>query len=85
MSQKLSDIQAGFRKSRQIGHQIVNIHWIKEKASEFHRNIYFCFIDYAKTFDCVDKQTVKNYLRYRNTRPPYLLLEKSICRSRSNS
>ena len=48
------DVQAGFRKGRGTRDQIVNIHWIIKKAREFHKNIYFCFIDYAKPFDCVD-------------------------------
>ena len=48
------DVQAGFRKGRETRDQIANIHWIMEKAIEFQKNIYFCFIDYAKAFDCVD-------------------------------
>ena len=48
------DVQAGFRKGRGTRDQIANIHWIIEKASEFQKNIYFCFIDYTKAFDCVD-------------------------------
>ena len=51
---ELSDVQAGFRKGRGTRDQIANIHWIMEKAREFQKNIYFCFIDYAKAFDCVD-------------------------------
>ena len=51
---ELPEFQAGFRKGRGTGDQIANIHWIIEKAREFQKNIYFCFIDYAKTFDCVD-------------------------------
>ena len=51
---ELPDVQAGFRKSRGTGDQIANIHWIIKKAREFQKNIYFCFIDYAKVFDCVD-------------------------------
>ena len=51
---ELPEVQAGFRKGRGIGDQIANIHWIIEKAREFQKNIYFCFIDYAKAFDCVD-------------------------------
>ena len=51
---ELPDVQAGFRKGRGTRDQIANIHWIIEKAREFQKNIYFCFIDYAKTFDCVD-------------------------------
>ena len=51
---ELPDIQAGFRKGRGIRDQIANIRWNPEKAREFHKNIYFCFIDYAKAFDCMD-------------------------------
>ena len=54
LNHELPDPQAGFRKGRGTRDQIVNIHWIIEKAREFQRNIYFCFIDYAKAFDCVD-------------------------------
>ena len=54
MNGELPDIQAGFRKGRGIWDQIANICWIIEKAWEFQKNIYFCFIDYAKAFDCVD-------------------------------
>ena len=54
MNQELPDFQAGFRKGRETRDQIVNIHWIIEKAKEFQKNIYFFFIDYAKAFDCVD-------------------------------
>ena len=54
VNHELSDIQAGFRKGRGTKDQIVSIHWILEKAREFQENIYFCFIDYTKTFDCVD-------------------------------
>ena len=65
--------------------QIVNILWIIEKAREFQKNIYFCFIDYTKAFDCVDHNRLENSSRDGNTRPPDLPLEKSIFRSRSNS
>ena len=58
--------------------------WIIEKAREFQKNIYFCFIDYAKTFDCVDHNKLENSERDGNTRPPDLPLEKPICRSGSN-
>ena len=54
MSCELPDVQAGFRKARGTKDQIANIHWIIEKARGFQKNIYFCFIDYAKAFDCVD-------------------------------
>ena len=54
VNRELPDIQAGFRKGRGTRDQIANIRWINEKAREFQKNIYFCFIDYAKAFDCVD-------------------------------
>ena len=54
MNHELPDVQAGFSKGRGTRDQIANIQWIMEKAREFHKNIYFCFIDYAKAFDCVD-------------------------------
>ena len=54
MNQELPDVQAGFKKGRGIRDQIANIRWIIEKAREFQKNIYFCFIDYAKDFDCMD-------------------------------
>ena len=53
MNRELPDVQAGFRKGRGTRDQIANIHWIIKKAREFQKNIYFCFIDYAKAFDCV--------------------------------
>ena len=55
VNRELPDVQAGFRKGRGTGDQIANIHWTTEKAGEFQKNIYFCFIDYGKTFDCVDQ------------------------------
>ena len=55
------------------------------KKQEFQKNIYFCFIDYAKAFDCVDHNKLENSERDGNTRPPYLPPEKSVCRSRSNT
>ena len=54
MNHEVSDVQAGFRKGRGIRDQIANICWIIKKAREFQKNIYFCFIDYTKAFDCVD-------------------------------
>ena len=60
---KLSDVQAGFRKGRGTRHQIANILWIMEKAREFQKNIYFCFIDYAKAFDCVDHKKLWKILK----------------------
>ena len=57
------DVQAGFRKGRGTRDQIANIHWIMEKAREFQENIYFCFIDYAKAFDCVDHNQLWKILK----------------------
>ena len=85
MNCELLDVQAGFRKGRETRDQMANIHWIIEKAREFQKNIYFCFIDYAKAFDCVDHNKLWKILKGGNTRPPDLPLEKSVCRSGSNS
>ena len=63
MNHELPDVQAGFRKSRGTRNQITNIRWIMEKAREFQKNIYFCFIDYAKTFDCVDHNKLWKILK----------------------
>ena len=54
MNRELPDVQAGFRKGRGTRDQIATFHWIMEKAREFQKNIYFCFLDYAKAFDCAD-------------------------------
>ena len=77
---ELPDVQAEIRKGRRTRDQIANVHWIIEKAKEFQKNIYFCFIDYAKAFDCVDHSE-----RDGNTRPLDLPLEKPVCRSGSKS
>ena len=63
MNQELTDVQAGFRKGRGTKYQIANTDWIIEKAGEFQKNIYFCFIDYTKTFDCVDHNKLWKILR----------------------
>ena len=60
---ELLDVQAGFRKGRGTRDQIANIHWIVEKAREFQKNIYFCFIDYAKAFDFVDHSKLRKILK----------------------
>ena len=60
---ELSDVQTGFRKGRETRDQIANIHWITEKAREFQKNIYFCFIDYIKAFDCVDHNKLWKILK----------------------
>ena len=82
---ELPDVQAGYRKGRGTRDQNTDIRWIMEKATEFQKNIYFCFIDYAKAFDCVDHNKLENSERDGNTRPPDLPLEKPVCRSGSNS
>ena len=85
VNHKLLDVQPGFRKGRGTRDQIANILWIIEKAREFQKNIYFCFTDYAKAFDCVDHNILENSERDGNTRPRDLPLEKSVCRPGSNS
>ena len=85
VNHELPDVQAGFRKGRGGKDQIGNIHWIIEKAREFQKTIYFCFIGYGKTYDSVDHIKLENSSRDGNTRPPDLHLEKSVFRSRSNS
>ena len=66
---ELPVVQAGFRKGRGTRDQIANICWIIKKAREFQKNIYFCFIDHAKAFDCVDHNKLENSERDGNTRP----------------
>ena len=77
---ELPVVQAGFRKVRGTRDQSANICWIIKKAREFQKNIYFCVIDYAKAYDCVE-----NSERDGHTRPPDLPLEKPVCRLESNS
>ena len=72
MNCELPDVQAGFRKGRGTRDQIANISWIMEKAREFQKNTYFCFIDYAKAFDCVDHSKLWKILKemeYQTTWP----------------
>ena len=86
MNRKLPDVQAGFRKGRGTRDQIANIRWIMEKAREFQKNI--CFIDYVNAIDCVDQNNSGKFFKrweYQTTLPPYLSLEKSVSRSKSNS
>ena len=83
VNRELPDVQVGFRKGRGTRDQIANIHQVTEKPREFQNNIYFCFIDYAKAFDCVDHNKLQNSSRDRNTRQSDLPPEKSVCRSRS--
>ena len=92
MTRELPEAKAGFKKARGTRDQIVNIRWIIKKAREFQKNIYFCFIDCAKAFDCVDHHKLwklmkemgipdHQILKDGNFRPP----EKYVCRSGSNS
>ena len=85
MNHELPDVQAGFRKGRGTRDQIVNIHWINEKARESQKDIYVCFTDYSKAFDCVDhNKTLENPEIDGNTRPPDLPPTKALFRSKSN-
>ena len=86
-NQEISDVQVGFRKGRGIRDQIANIHFLAsiKKAREFQKNIYLCFIDYTKAFNCVDHNKLWKALRDRNTRPSYLSPVKPVCISRINS
>ena len=81
---ELPDVQAGFRKGRGTRDQIANICWTFAKARGFQKNIYFSFIDYVKTVNCVGHNKLWKTLK-GNTRPPDLPLEKPVCRSRKNS
>ena len=63
VNRELPDVQAGFRKGRGTRDQIPNIRWIMEKAREFQKNIYFCFVDYAKAFDCEDHNKLRKILK----------------------
>ena len=85
MNRELPDVQAGFLKGRGTRDQTANIRCIIKKAREFQKNIYFCFIDYAKAFDFVDHNKLENSETDGTTRPSDLPLEKRICRSGSNS
>ena len=84
---ELPDVQAGFRKGRGRRDQVAKICWIIEKAREFQKNIYFCFIDYTEAFDYVDHNKLRKILQEFSggNWPPDWPPEKSACRSRSNS
>ena len=86
MNQELPDVQVGFRNDRGTRDQIANICWVIEKARGFQKNIYLCFMDYAKAFDCVDHYKLWKALKEMgNTRQSYLSPKKPVCGSRSNS
>ena len=85
VNRELPDVHTGFTKGRGTRDQIANICWIIEKAKEFQKNICFCFIDYVKAFDCVITTNVENSERDGNIRPSDLPLEKSVCKSGTNS
>ena len=75
---ELPDVQAGFRKGRGNMDQIANIHWIMEKAREFQENIYFCFIDYAKAFDCMDHNKLWKILKEMGIPDPLTCLRRNL-------
>ena len=78
VNHEIPDVQAGFRKGRGTRDQIANISWIIEKAREFQKNIYFCFIDYAKAFDCVDHNKLWKILKEMGI-PDHLICLWEIC------
>ena len=82
MNCKLPGVRAGFRKGRGTRDQIANIHWIIEKTREFQKNMYFCFVDYVKAFDCVDHNKLWKILQGMEI--PDLPPKKSVCRSGSS-
>ena len=84
MNHEIPDVQAGFRKGRGTSDQIANIGWIIEKARDFQKDIYFCFVDYAKAFDCVDHKKLWKIFQEMGI-ADHLPPEKSVCRSRNNN
>ena len=79
VNHELRDVQAGFRKGRGPRDQIANIHWITEKAREFQKNISFCFIDYAKGFDCVDHNKLWKILKEMGIPDHLTCLLRNLC------
>ena len=79
VNHELPDVQAGFRKGRGTRDQIANIRWIMEKAREFQKNIYFCFIDYAKDFDCVDHNKLWKILKETGIPDHLTCLLRNLC------
>ena len=86
MNRELPEVEAGFRKGRGTRDQIANIRWIIKTAREYQKNMYFCIIDYAKAFDCVDHKKLWKILQEMGI-PDHLicLFKKFVCRSGSNS
>ena len=85
VNRELPDVQAGFRKGRGTRDQIANICWIMEKAREFQKNIYFCFVDYAKAFGCVDHNKLWKILKEMGIPDHLTCLLRTCMQSRSNS
>ena len=81
MNRELPDVQAGFRKGRGTRAQIASICWIIKKAREFHKNIYFCFIDYTKAFDCVDHNKLWKILKEMGMPDHLTCLLRNLCAS----
>ena len=79
VSHEIPDVQAGFRKGRGTRDQIANIQWIMEKAREFQKNIYFCFIDYAKAFDCMDHNKLWKILKEMRIPDHLTCLLRNLC------
>ena len=79
VKQELLDVQTGFRKLRGTRDQIANIHWIMEKSREFQKNIYLCFIDYAKSFDCVDHNKLWKILKEMGITDHFTCLLRNLC------
>ena len=84
VNQELPDVQAGFRNGRGTRYQIAKIHCIIEKAKEFQKNIYFCFIDYTKAFDCVDNNKLWKILKKRWKYQTTLLVSWETCMQDKN-
>ena len=78
MNCEIPDVQAGFRKGRGTRDQIANIRWLMEKAGEFQKNIYFCFIDYAKAFDCVDHNKLWKILKEKGIADHLICLLRNL-------
>ena len=85
VNHELPNVQGGFRKVRGTRGQIVNICWLMEKAREFQKIIYFCFIDYAKSFDCVDHSKLWKILKGMGIPDHLTCLLRTVCRSGRNS